>query len=107
MDGKDINWAGLAKNPKFVELHTKKKTFLVTLWCFGSVAFYLLPICAGYYPELMKMKILGRLNFGYFFCLLEFAVIWVIALYYAYRSNNFFDPLTRDVIDVIEKEAQK
>jgi uncharacterized membrane protein (DUF485 family) len=92
------DWAAVAKMPKFVELHRKKKAFLLTLWCLGSIMFYLLPICAGYAPEFMKVKLVGRLNVGYFFCLLEFAMTWAIALIYTHKSNTYFDPLTKEVL---------
>lgn len=107
MNDNKLLWAKLAKMPKFVELHSKKKAFLLTLWCLGSICFFLLPICAGYFPDVMKVKIFGRLNFGYFFCLFEFAMIWAIALYYTYKTNTYFDPLTKEVVAEIEKEAGK
>lgn len=107
MDDTKVRWAELAKLPKFVELHSKKKIFLLTLWCLGSVCFYLLPICAGYFPGIMRAKILGRLNFGYFFCLFEFVMIWAIALIYTYKTNTYFDPLTKEVVAEIEKEVRK
>jgi uncharacterized membrane protein (DUF485 family) len=107
MNGDKVDWAALAKIPKFVELHSRRRSFLLTLWCFGSLFFYLLPICAGYFPELMGTRILGRLNFGYFFCLFQFVVIWGIALCYARRSDALFDPLTRDVVDEISKEVRR
>ena len=103
MTVKNKDWATLAKMPKFVELHSKKKSFLITLWCLGSVMFYLLPICAGYAPEFMKIKLIGRLNVCYFFCLFEFAMTWAIALYYTYKTNNYFDPLTKEVLAEINK----
>ena len=106
MQKPEKDWAALAKMPKFVELHSKKKSFLLTLWCLGSVMFFLLPICAGYAPGLMKAKILGRLNFFYFFCLLEFAMIWGIAVFYAYKSNTYFDPLTKEVLAEIDKGVE-
>ena len=106
MTQKKQDWAELAKLPKFVELHNKKKSFLLSLWCLGSVMFFLLPICAGYAPGLMKMKVLGRLNFCYFFCLFEFAMIWGIAFYYTYKSNTYFDPLIREVLIEFTEGAQ-
>lgn len=92
------DWAELAKLPKFIELHSRKKSFLLTLWCLGSIMFYLLPVCAGYAPEFMKVKLLGRLNVTYFFCLFEFAMTWAIAIYYTYKSNTYFDQLTKEVL---------
>ncbi len=102
-----IDWAVLAKSPKFVELHSKKKAFLFTWWLIGSTAFFALPICAGYFPEVMKIKIVGRLNVGYFFSLFEFFFFWAIAVYYSHRSNTFFDPLTKEVLAEISKERGK
>lgn len=97
------DWAALASMPKFIKLHRKKKAFLLTLWCLSSIMFYLLPVCAGYAPEFMKAKLLGRLNVCYFFCLFEFAMIWAIALIYTHRSNTYFDPLTKEVLADITK----
>lgn len=105
MSERKKNWAELAKMPKFVELHNKKRSFLVTLWCLGAVMFFLLPVCAGYAPEVMKIKILGRLNFCYFFCLFEFAMIWGIAYIYTYRCNTYFDPLVKEVLIQFEEGA--
>ncbi len=100
------DWTAIARMPKFIELHSKKKSFLLTLWCLGSIIFFLLPVCAGYAPGLMKIRIVGRLNFFYFFCLLEFAMIWGIAVYYTHKSNTYFDPLTKEVLAEINKGAQ-
>ncbi len=105
MSNESKNWAELATNPKFVELHKKKKAFLLTLWCLGSIFFYALPICAGYFPDVMKVKILGRLNLGYFFCLFEFAMTWAIAIIYTHKSNTYFDPLTKEVLVDITQGA--
>lgn len=101
------DWAALATLPKFVELHRKKKSFLMTLWCLGSIMFYLLPVCAGYAPDLMRVKVLGRLNVGYLFCLLEFAMTWAIAIIYTHRSNTYFDPLTKEVLAEITQGAAR
>jgi uncharacterized membrane protein (DUF485 family) len=99
------DWAALAKMPKFIELHSRKKAFLLTLWIIGNVFFYSLPICAGYFPDVMKVKILGRLNVCYFFCLFEFAMTWIIAIVYTHKANTIFDPLTKEVLAEINQGA--
>jgi uncharacterized membrane protein (DUF485 family) len=106
MTAKRIDWATLAGMPKFIELHSRKKSFLLTLWCLGSVMFYLLPVCAGYAQDFMKIKVFGRLNVTYLFCLFEFAMTWAIALIYTHRSNTYFDPLTKEVLADISKGEQ-
>jgi uncharacterized membrane protein (DUF485 family) len=100
-----VDWESLARMPKFVELHRRKRAFMLTWWLIGSFFFYLLPICAGYFPEVMRVKILGRLNFGYFFCLFEFALIWAIAFHYTRKSDEVFDPLTKEVVAALSAEV--
>ncbi|HMN01965.1 MAG TPA: DUF485 domain-containing protein, partial [Geobacter anodireducens] len=81
MAEKQYDWASIAKNPKFVELHRKKTTFLVGWWVFSTVYYFLLPIGAAYAPGLFKIKILSNINFGYLFALSQFFVSWGIAMY--------------------------
>ncbi len=103
MAEKNTPWSAIANHPKFVELHRKKTMFLISLWVFGTVSYFLLPLGAAYAQDLFKVKILGRMNFAYFFCLYQFVMTWAIALYYTHRSNRDFDPLTKEVVEIIEK----
>lgn len=98
MGQKKIDWAAIARNPKFVELHHRKSIFLFGWWTFSCIFYFLLPIGAAYAPGLFKIKILGNINFGYFFALSQFFVSWGIALYYAKVANRDFDRLTRELV---------
>ncbi len=100
----EINWAAIASHPKFVELHRAKMRFLVGLWVVGATSYFLLLIGAITAPDLFNTKIIGRLNFGYLFCLFQFVLSWAIAVYYTRRSNKEFDPLTKELVDLIIKE---
>ena len=99
MAEKQIDWAAIARNPKFVELHHKKTVFLFGWWIFSTVYYFLLPIGAAYIPGLFKIKIIGRINFGYIFALSQFFVSWGLAHYYAQVANNDFDRLTRELVE--------
>ena len=103
MAEKKVNWAAIANNPKFVELHRKKTWFLVSLWLVGATSYFLVLIGAMYAPGLFNTKIIGRLNFGYLFCLFQFVLAWAIAIYYTRKSNDEFDPLTHELLDLINK----
>src|SRR5512138_3023547 len=72
MTKKVSDWAAIAQSPRFVELHRKKTAFLVGLWLFGTLSYFLLPLGVAYTPAIFKAKLLGRLNFAYFFCLYQF-----------------------------------
>ena len=103
MTEKKVNWAAIANNPKFVELHRKKTWFLVGLWLVGAISYFLVLIGAMYAPGLFNTKIIGRLNFGYLFCLFQFVLAWAIAIYYTRKSNDEFDPLMNELLDLINK----
>lgn len=93
------DWATIAKNPKFMELHHKKSAFLFGWWIFSTVFYFLLPIGAAYTPGLFKIKIAGVINFGYLFALSQFFVSWGLAIYYANVANKHFDRMTKDLVD--------
>lgn len=101
---KDIDWAAIASHPKFVELHQAKMRFHVGLWVLGATSYFLLLVGAISFPDLFNTRIMGRLNFGYLFCLSQFVLAWAIAIVYTRKSNREFDPLTSELIEMILKE---
>ena len=96
-------WSEIAKNEKFVNLHRKKSAFLVRLWLLGSLPYLLLVIGAGFAPELYKIRVIERMNIGYLFCMVQFFTMIIIAVYYMYRTNKTFDPLTRELLDEVQR----
>ena len=102
MAEKTYDWAAIAKNPKFIELHHKKSAFLFGWWIFSLAYYFLLPIGAAYAPALFKIQVIGRVNFGYIFALSQFFVSWGLAMYYASVANKDFDRLTRELVSDIQ-----
>jgi uncharacterized membrane protein (DUF485 family) len=86
-----LNWAAIDSDPRFQALHKKKTTFLWSLMVFSMAYYFLLPLGAGYFPDLFKIKVWGPINVGLLFALSEFVVAWGIAWYYARRANAEFD----------------
>jgi len=93
------DWAAIAANPKFVELHRRKTIFLFGWWIVSTIYYFLLPISAAYTPDLFKVKVVGPVNIGYLFALSQFFISWGIALYYSHIANKDFDRLTRELVD--------
>ena len=93
------DWKAIANNPKFIELHCRKSTFLFGWWGFSCLYYFLLPIGAAYAPGVFKVKVIGVINLGYLFALSQFFVSWGLALYSAHVANKDFDRLTRELID--------
>jgi uncharacterized membrane protein (DUF485 family) len=92
------DWAAIARNPKFLELHRKKAYFLFGWWAFSTIYYFLLPIGAGSAPELFKWQVIGNINFGYLFALSQFIVSWILAIHYAAWANRVSDRITDDLL---------
>lgn len=58
---------------------------------FALIFYFLLPISTAYLQNIFKVKVLGVINVGLVFALLQFVVAWVIAMIYAKRANSEFD----------------
>ena len=103
MSAPAYKWSEIAKSEKFIHLHKKKSAFLVRLWLIGALPYLLLVIGAGFAPEVYKIRVIGRMNIGYLFCMVQFFTMIVIAVYYMYRTNKTFDPLTRELLEEVQK----
>lgn len=97
------NWERIHAHPKFIELHRRKSTFLWSLMAFSVVYYFLLPIGAGYFPEIFKQRVWGPVNIGLLFAFSEFIVAWGIAFIYARKANRDFDALA----DQLQREFQE
>jgi uncharacterized membrane protein (DUF485 family) len=102
MKEEEYNWAAILENKTFIKLQRKKTNFLVLLWLIGSLPYLLLICGAAYTPELFKVKLLGRANFGYLFCMLQFFTMIIISIYYNWKTGRDFDPLTRKLVEEID-----
>ena len=99
---KPMNWVAIDQDQRFQQLHAKKTRFLWGLMVFSIVYYFLLPIGAGYFPDLFKIKVWGPVNVGILFALSEFIVAWGIAWTYARRANTEFDAMASEINRVAE-----
>ena len=106
MSKASYDWAAIARNPKFVELHRRKTVFLFGWWIFSTIFYFLLPIGAAYFPALFNVKVWGPINIGLLFALSEFVVAWGVAFYYSKRANQEFDAMARELVHEFEKKAR-
>ena len=94
-----MNWAAIDSDPRFRALHDRKSRFLWGLMALSVFYYFLLPIGAGYFVDLYKVKVFGPINVGLLFALSQFIVAWAIAYYYARRASQFdamADEIARD-----------
>lgn len=98
------DWLAISKTPTFKLLQRKKSVFLFSLWMVGALPYLLLIIAATYAPELLRIRVLGRVNIGYIFCMSQFFSMTVISIYYYLKTSRDFDPITKDFLEKIHSQ---
>jgi uncharacterized membrane protein (DUF485 family) len=54
------------------------------------MSYYLaLPILVGYFPDLMKKTVLGKVNLAYLFALSQFVMAWAVAFLYVRKASRW------------------
>jgi uncharacterized membrane protein (DUF485 family) len=100
-------WAKIAANPKFVELHRRKVRFLFGWWLISTLVYLAILLGAGLAPKLFAGRVIGDINFGYFFILSMFVYCWFIAAYYASWANRVSDKLTAELVQELKEGGVK
>ncbi len=91
------DWDAVIRDPRFHTLHRKKRLFLWGLMIVSVAYYFLLPVGAGYFQDLFKIKVWGVINVGLLFALSEFVVAWGVAWIYARRAGREFDQLAAQI----------
>jgi uncharacterized membrane protein (DUF485 family) len=82
MPNQDYNWQAIEAKPELHSLLRRKARFIVAACVFFLLYYLALPIAVGYFPELMKKQVIGKLNLAYLFALSQFLMAWVVAFLY-------------------------
>lgn len=77
-----IDWAKLEEKPAFRALLAKKARFIIPSTIFFLVYYLALPVLVGYWPDLMKKQVWGKVNVAYLFALSQFFMAWIMAFIY-------------------------
>lgn len=103
MADQTVDWAAIDADPRFQELHQKKKSFIWILMTISMTYYFLLPVVGGYFPDIFKVKVWGPVNIGILFALSQFVVAWLIAAIYTARANREFDRLATEIREIFER----
>lgn len=89
-------WDQIQATPTFRTLVAEKTKFVVGAMIFFIVYYFALPVSAGYFPGLLRTKVIGSITLGYLFALSQFFMAWTIAYLYVQAANRF-DALSEQV----------
>lgn len=88
-DGDPYNWAAIAADPAFAELKAAKRRFIIPGTIFFLVYYMTLPVMVGFYPEIMKTPVLGKVNWAYLYALSQFIMTWVLCAMYVRTARRW------------------
>lgn len=93
------DWQAIASSEEFKKLMARKKRFLVIATIFFIVYYFSLPIAAGYFQDILNVKVMGSVNLAYLFALSQFFMAWILAIIYVRHANK-----TDQIIEEIKKK---
>ena len=95
------DWEKLEAKPEFRALLARKARFILAATVFFVVYYFALLLLVGWFPEVMKKEILGRLNLAYLFALSQFFMAWGIAWLYTRKAAEW----DRAAAEIVKNEA--
>ena len=81
-----VDWAAIEAKPEFRELLQRKGRFIKSSTIFFVVYYFALLVLVGWFPDLMKKPVLGKLNAAYVFALSQFFMAWALAYVYTKKA---------------------
>ena len=85
----EYDWESLSKAPEYQSLLRSKTKFIIPASIFFVVYYFSLLVLVGWWPELMKVRVVSVLNLAYLFAVSEFLMAWGIALIYVRKAAEW------------------
>ena len=87
---------------EFAELRSKLRRFIFPMSAAFLIWYLLYVLLASYAPGFMAIKVLGNINIGLIFGLLQFVSTFVITTIYVSYANRHLDPAAAHLRERIE-----
>jgi uncharacterized membrane protein (DUF485 family) len=91
------DWEKIAADSGFHALKRAKRRFVIPATVFSLVYYIALPVLVGYFPEVMKQPVIGKVNWAYLFALSQFIMAWIMAGLYV-RAAATWDKMNEDLL---------
>jgi uncharacterized membrane protein (DUF485 family) len=93
-----IDWEAIERSPEFQELVHRRRSFVIPGTIF-FLSWYLgfILLCA-YAPDFMGDSVYEGLTVGYCLALTQFAMVFILGIWYLRKADHEFDPLAERAI---------
>ncbi len=82
----------MQQTEEFQELRSRFRRFVFPMTAFFLAWYFLYVLAAIFAPEFMSIRVVGVINIGLIFGLLQFVTTFAITFIYARWANREFDP---------------
>ena len=79
----------VAKDPEMVELERRHTRFVWPTTIFFLIYYMALPVLVGYWPEVMKKPVWGKMNWAYLFAFSQFFMTWIVCALYVRAARTW------------------
>jgi len=92
------DWQAIERSDEFRTLVSKRRRFVVPATIFFLAYYMGFILLAGYAPDFMGESVYEGLTVGYCLALTQFAMVFVLGLWYLRKADREFDPLADKVV---------
>jgi len=101
-----LNYQAEEKNPRFIELKRRHRSFVFPLAVFFLVWYFAYVILAAYAHDFMATPVFGVINMGLLLGFGQFITTFIITMTYVSFANRRLDPLAAELrTDLEAKES--
>ena len=102
----DPDWATIQESAEFTQLRKRLRNFVFPMTV-AFLAWYLLYVLlSDYAHDFMSTKVIGNINVGLIFGLLQFVSTFLITSLYVRHANRKLDPIAEKIRADIEEGRQ-
>ncbi|MGB9281825.1 MAG: DUF485 domain-containing protein [Pseudonocardiaceae bacterium] len=95
-------WAAAHTSVEFVTLRTRLRGFVFPMTAFFLAWYFLYVLLAAFAPHYMAAKVIGNVNIGLIFGLLQFVSTFAITTAYVRFANRNLDPVSDRIRERVE-----
>jgi uncharacterized membrane protein (DUF485 family) len=98
----DQDWEAISARPDFQELRHRLRRFVFPMTALFLAWYLLYVLLASYAPSFMATKLVGNINVGLVFGLLQFVSTFLITFLYIRFADRRLDPLVGELRQDVE-----
>lgn len=101
--GSGTSYQEVQTSQEFAELRSRFRKFVFPMTGLFLVWYFLYVLLAAFAPGFMSTKVIGYINIGLIFGLLQFVSTFAITMLYARWADRQFDPTAERLRELMER----